>query len=404
MNVSLSNSSEYESYVENSTAIFVDDSMAEEGQPRYVTGLLFAVLGVATILSVVVIIGLLVPLCIQLKNGSFYEARNGRTSRRSRTEPIYSTYNLYLVYSAFVDLIFPVSFMINSAYPLEAALHGNLWINAIIVYEVLVLLRASKSARRINQPTLLKVNLQAGAVIVGMILLTVIPMTVPTSYTVLITIWYCLYFIPILFVIGVTIFVKCKDYLPPSNGTTPRDKAVRGLALFFFRVILVFLVIWIPIMVLTMVNIFTNLESADQFRYDCTTNSASMFLIGFQPILNFCLILTKPDVKKYITGLVTLNYIFGDSNAGSSSKKSSFQSPGTTPSTIANRGDLRTRPSTTVFGYTYSGVDDDAHDSDATGSDTNAGEADENNNKKKSPTIPNASDGNNQDMETGISQ
>ncbi len=387
MNVSFSNSSEYDGFVENSTATFVgDDSMTEEGQARYVTNLLLAVLGVATFLSVLVIIGLLIPLLIQLKNGSFYEARN---SRRSGREPIYSTYNLYLVYSAFVDLIFPVSFMINSEFPLEAALHGNLWINAIIVYQVLVLLRASKQSKRINQPSLMKVNLQAGSVIVGMILLTVIPMLVPTSYTVLISIWYGLYFIPIIFVIGVTIFVKYKDYLPPSNGTAPRDKAVRGLALFFFRVILVFLVIWIPIMALTMVNIFTNLESSDQFRYDCTTNSASMFLIGFQPILNFFLISTKPDVKKYIKDLVTLTYIFGDSNR--SPKTSSFQKSETTfSSPTTNEGSLQ-RPSTTVLGYTYSGIDD----SDDTGSDPNSGEADDNNDSGSKT---------NQDMETGISQ
>ena len=30
------------------------------------------------------------------------------------------------------------------------------------------------------------------------------------------------------YVIGVTIFVKCKGYLTPSNGKSPRDKALRG--------------------------------------------------------------------------------------------------------------------------------------------------------------------------------
>lgn len=330
---------------------------------------LLALLGVAIFLSVVVIIGLLIPLFIQLKNGSFYEARN---SRRPAREPIYSTYNLYLVYSSVADLSFyplQISSQVGGGgFGVFAAILVNLWINAVVVYEVLALLRATNNARRINQPSLMKVNLQAGGVILGAVLVDVVLTYAVSTYASYLSVLLVFYCIPILFVIGVTIFVKYKNYLPPSNGTTPRDKAVRGLALFFFRVIIVFFVVWIPIMTL-------------QFFYSYAVIIVQMVLVGLHPILNFCLILTKPDVKKYITDLVTFTYCCSCSKT-------------TVPGANTNQGH-RQRISTTVLGYTFSGADDDAgaedgdgeladennedDDDNAIGSDPESGEAETNN-------------------------
>jgi len=120
---------------------------------------------VAAIISAIVAIGLLTPLLIQLKDGSFQQ----RSTRRRRLAPRYSTYNLYLVYLALFDLVFSlfqialygttinqkfysrffpwvvvppsndiclhVGTLINYSY-----VYTNFLINAVICYEVLVLL------------------------------------------------------------------------------------------------------------------------------------------------------------------------------------------------------------------------------------------------------------------------
>lgn len=360
---------------------------------------LLAVYGVATILLVVVVLGLLIPLFIQLKNGTFYQERS---SRRSEREPPYSTYNLYLVYSALADLFYVLVEIISYAMDVDVVngyhwlmVETNLWINAAIVYEVLVLLRASKSARRINQPSLTKVNLQVGAILVGMILYGVLWYLFPAFF------WddrniiqWLVYFIPILYVIGVTIFVKCKAYLPPSNGTTPRDKAVRGLALFFFRVSLIMLYIWIPYLIMKLVFIHTPFDSA--------INVSHLYLPALQPIANFCLILSKPDVKKYIINLVTLSYIFGDSSCCSCNCIRFNKKKDTLPGDNANQGHGRRGNSTTILGYTFSGVDDDDDDNDVHNieSDSDVEEIADDNNFRM---IEDGSDGNNQEdvAETG---
>ena len=47
-------------------------------------------------------------------------------------------------------------------------------------------------------------------------------------------------------------------------------------------------------------------------RYDITIGSGDMLvaflLMGFQPILTFCIIMTKEDAKQYIVNLVTFSY------------------------------------------------------------------------------------------------
>lgn len=312
---------------------------------------------VAALVSVVVMMGLLIPLLIQLKDGSFYRKRR---SRRSGKEPPYSTYNLYITYVAFVDLLYLLVEVIaectvvdtesNVFVPRLAKIsnvpysHANLLINTIIVYEVLLLLRASKNGRRIEQPSLKRVNLQAGGIIIGSILFYILIINSFwngwISSKAYISIIFSIYILPNFYVFAVAILVKCKAYLPKANGATPRGKAVRGLALFFLRIILVFGVIWLPSVVLAFLSLSDGVNNFETNRSQFFTILGQIFL-ALQPILTFTMLLTKPDVKQYIIDFVTLNYsqCRRSTNAGKTENSESNAS--------------------SILGFTFEGVSED---------------------------------------------
>jgi len=310
---------------------------------------------VAGILSAAAAIGLLIPLLIQLKNGSFQRrSSRRRSSTRRGLPPRYSTYNLYLVYLALADLVYCLfqialyGTTINQTFrsrfypavvvapPLNnddllnveltiacSYICTNFYINAVICYEVLVLLRASRRAQRITQPSLTKVHLQVGAAfIIGTIAGVCIyflqhailkaekngdnleksQMLEITSliFVILIALMSGL---PILYTFYVTFLIWLRGYIPSVNGATASDRAMRELAIYFRRIIMVFIGIWIPALILTM----------SPFWLDNTWGFVvGTWLVAIQPILTFCMILTKTDARKYIWDLVTLSYLFGD--------------------------------------------------------------------------------------------
>ena len=364
---------------------------------------MFAIQLAAAVLSVIAIMALLIPLVIQMKNGTFNQSTRSRSgsSRSARGAP-YSTYNLYLVYLAFIDLAFTVSLLVAEGREMARTSSGerldtrriaefvavsyamaNCWINVFILYEVLLLLRASKNAQRISQPSLKRVNLQVGAVLLVSLpcgiyrYLSMYVLRSKTNNLAAEIIFWFVVFAALLYCVAVSILVKCKGYLPPLNGATTRDKAVRGLALYFFRVILVFLMIWIPSAVL---YYLANYVAGDYVIYERIVIICH-WLLAFQPILTFCMILTKPDVKKYIMDFVTLTYIFGNSSCCSrkktpgvrktltdvlggfnsfSRKKNEKARPDDSAILPPNATNvvMRRRTSTTVLGFTFSDVDE----------------------------------------------
>ena len=261
----------------------------------------FAFQAVAALLSAVVIIALLKPLRAQPSGGP-------------GGQPTYSTYNLYLVHLALVDFVYLLiqitvegtvisqggilyvpQLAIMSITPYVFA---NMWINSIIVYQVLFLLKSSKYTGEITEPSLTTVHLQAGVLIVGAILsYVVLSNGVQTGwlpYKAFVYVTEALAAVPMLFLIGVAFFIPSS--LPPSDAESPNDKAARGLTFFFSRVILVFLVLWIPTWLL---GFFMGVQQ----EWVVFVHVSMLFAGAVQPILKFGIILTKPDVKKYITDL-----------------------------------------------------------------------------------------------------
>lgn len=339
---------------------------------------------IAAILSAIVAIGLLIPLLIELQKGRwarlrtsiasksfhvsifgssfsggsssagdpFQNSSRGLTSRRTARKTTYSSFNLYLVYLAFLDLIFSSYSIweyqryINQSFDIKQYLtiavsppclkdantfrdepvvapymFANLWINAFICHEVFVLLRTSYSMRRIKQPSLTKVNLQAGGSclvgtawgIFGYLLYEPAwearntgdfgPLEDLDSVIKPIT-YLVLFGLPLYYVIYVTILILWRSYIPSVSGANARKRAMRELAFYFFRIVTVFIGIWLPRGIL----IFWADRTGQKWP-----DLVAQYVVAIQPILTTCVVLTKSDAKKYILDLVTMSYIFGDS-------------------------------------------------------------------------------------------
>ena len=362
---------------------------------------LIAIQFVAAVLSLIVVLGLLIPLVIQLKDGRYYEQ-----SKRKSSLAIYSSYNLYLVYLSSVDFFFLLLIMIGeiramqgkfdprfwsairlpegvappNSLKLEAVVANpyaaaNFWINAVIFYEVVILLKASKQARRITQPSLKRVNLQGGGVILGSILHGIF------YYYNLLYGWVnpdgvgsIALYVPIVYVFGTTIFVVWRGYVPSigtrrntatsttSTGSlTPINRAIRGLAFYFLRILLVFVFLWLPGVVL---GAFA-LREVDSYS-GMVLSLLLAILLAIQPIVSFCMILTKPDVKQYIWDLVNLSYFrkdrgrascySGKTQLGVNQETNTSENSRNDPTNGGNQGSTRR---VRILGYNFSIVDSD---------------------------------------------
>lgn len=292
---------------------------------------LLAMFIVAAIASAVVVIGLLVPLLIQLKKG-IYQRRSSMQIRRGETR--FSSYNLYLVYLASPDLLYsifsiwrllciinqinPVTFSVFYSIPYGWVI-ANLWINSIMCYEVLLLLKSRERAQRIEPPSLTRVTFQSfAAYFLSAILLVIFYFlyeafeeainneNAKESQTIF-NVIYCFVFLGIFLPIGyvtyVFIVVWYRGYIPPINGTTPNERAMRELARYFFRIVGVFFGIWLPCVV------FQLYADASGLAWPAF---ASAVVTAFQPIATSYVIAIKSDARKYIVDLLTLSYIFGD--------------------------------------------------------------------------------------------
>jgi len=296
---------------------------------------------IAVVVSIITFLGLLIPLLKQLRNGS-YRRVNIRTSNLK----VYSTYNLYLVYMALFDGLSYSFFIVLYAltagqkfYPgcntalvspppnvdsvplgfvvLYATMVANVWINGFIIYQVLALLRASKNSRRVKQLSLTRVSLEAGSTLIIAMLsglglyINIVAIQNEMNdgnearykaLTLACFVWSnSVVFLPISYSIYASVLVWKGGYI--SMITSVSERAHRDLAIYFFRIIMVFFGVWIPGILLA-----GYLQVSSVYW----GNILVICLWAGQPAITFCLILTKPDIRKYIWDLVTLRYLFED--------------------------------------------------------------------------------------------
>jgi len=276
----------------------------------------------AALASAMVALGLILPLANSSSRAERSSQRSGASTRRS-APPEYSSYNLYLVYLALLDLIYMgytisvyqsyldqtfdptrrMSYAVNYQprrmtilddpliFPYTAC---NLWINAIILYQIFLLLKSARKVRRIEQPSLRRVNFQMGSVCIFF----AIPVAI--VHVMDLDIWRFRPFltavgmaIPGFYVLGVSVWIWWM--LPPSNGSSQVQKATRQLTLFFGRVVVIFLGIWFPRYVII-------------YYYPNWLMLVAQALLGIQPLVTTAAILTKSDVRSYMINLVTGGY------------------------------------------------------------------------------------------------
>jgi len=332
--------------------------------------------------SLIVAVALLVPLV----NGSYKQqsragsvrdsGKSWKVSRRGSKEKVgnsksqYSIYNLYLIYLSTYDFFFSLARLVvfggmaNQVYfesyyaavvvptnptltnmnalVLCAYVFANTSINAVVCYQVYVLLRSleNNSHRRLKQPSLRTVNLQAGSIcgislLVGYgmyLLLTFMRRAQVAGDITTAKRYYNFYNLsqgilfggPFLYVLVVSILIWWKGYLKPNKDNrqqpvTSLEKAMRELAVYFFRIISVFVAVWLPSLCLTAYGV----KTVDSKGWVFVLTG---ILTALQPLLTFCVVLTKSDVRGYILDLITLSFLFGGKDDG----KKDFSNKNTT--------------------------------------------------------------------------
>ena len=105
---------------------------------------------------------------------------------------------------------------------------------------------------------------------------------------------------PIGFLGCMCVMIWRRGYIPSMNGISARDKSMRELSWYFFRIIAVFVGFWLPTMIVSLIGISNNTS---------WVGPVFSLLVTIQPIASTCMAMTKSDVKKYIFDLITLSYI-----------------------------------------------------------------------------------------------
>jgi len=215
---------------------------------------------------------------------------------------------------------------------------ANLYLNCVVSYEILVLLRNSNQLITHKPPSLSRVTLQTVGVYSFSIIVFIIHYFIERKaierykkfvniddendikyyrlsnanmgWSILIT-----YVFPIVFFFYIWITIKCRGYMPSVTEST------KQLVWFFFRIVFVFCLIWLPGMALVVVGI----NEIPDFYEGRFLQMGSLFC-GLQPIVSTCMTMTKVDVRKYTLKVVTLSYISPSLSSSASYIRTSLSS------------------------------------------------------------------------------
>jgi len=308
-----------------------------DSRPNVYTSLV--IYGSTATISAIVAIGLVIPLFLQWKSRDSHNGKRSKIKRGRSEETSYSTYNLYLVYIAVTDLFLSltrVSWVVHKLLgicneskmePLYPCVYfiANFSISAIVCYQIWVLLRSTQQGKRIDPPSLTRVNLQSSmayllAAIVGVATYYI------KSYIIRYSMFTVAVLLPSIYIVAVSGLVWYHGYLRTKrNGTTSvNDRGTRVLAVFFFRIVWIFIIFFIPGVVVGLCNRLIGGWGIPIFY----------IFFGLQPIATACCVLTKPDCKKYILDFVTMSYLFPDANCCGFGGKTVPDTGNTTSKTI----------------------------------------------------------------------
>lgn len=305
---------------------------------------------VAAVASAIIVIALSLPAIFQRttsnRKGNIPHHNHHNDKPPSTCKPPtqrqipYSPYNLYLVYLAIPDLVVSLTFvfgvcarMINQQ-PVDHNLIGtivlvyglaNCVLNAMVCHQVFLLLQKSNQRQRVKPPTLTRVTLEAISVYVVSVLMfswVYFPMIASQrAYNdgdyekarmlekfsqVTGSITGVMIILPIVYVVWASFSIWRHKYIPPkSNRMSVTNKANRALAVYFFRIVAVFLIVWIiGLFIGGLATAVTIMDGNNWPMYVFFT------LVAIQQIATTGVILMSPVSRQYIKALFSLSYCF----------------------------------------------------------------------------------------------
>jgi hypothetical protein len=259
---------------------------------------------------------------------------NQRRRRRQATvsQQDYTCYNLYLVYLAVPDIFLNIfilalygryvdqkwnpsfgGYIVDSVLweqrkPLDnsfilACSAANTYLNAIIAFEVYTLLDSSHNAIRHAPPGILNVSMKAVAVYaiacIVFLLRWFLDDTKCSPKLQAIIYFMASTGIPMVYLLYVSAVIYRRGLIPSTTGK------LKVISLYFLRIILVFIFLWLPGMILLALS----RKPYDQIHisdYNPKYFSVALIFCSLQPILSTCMAMTKPDVRKSVFNLLSL--------------------------------------------------------------------------------------------------
>ena len=181
-----------------------------------------------------------------------------------------------------------------------------MYLNLIVAYELFGFLKDSHNRKRRTPPTFARVSMQALAVyaLSGVVfILRYLDNSNNFNEEGTITFFFMVSAgIPILLLSMICFIIWYRNYMPSLGGR------MRELALFFARIVLVFIFIWIPAIILITIggdnsNVYVQSDKENS-RQLCI----GLLLCAIQPIVSTCIAMTKSDVKRSVIDVITLSY------------------------------------------------------------------------------------------------
>ncbi|GFH61285.1 hypothetical protein CTEN210_17761 [Chaetoceros tenuissimus] len=212
--------------------------------------------------------------------------------------------NIYLVGLMIPDLLVDLSQLLETIcglsgipYPrvlempvFEFYFHANIWLNLIIAYRMFEILKATKQCRRIIAPKVKSVMKEIGiiytitiswGIVRGIEAARLLNLFGMDEYLIYFTIGSAFIYLSY-----ISFRVHCEKLLQLNNHK-------RVMAIFFFRVIASFWCVWVPVLILYLIDELSKNPST-QIRYFI------IYLVSFQAIATFSVAMTKQDVRKAV--------------------------------------------------------------------------------------------------------
>jgi hypothetical protein len=296
---------------------------------------------IAVIFSTTLIVSLSIPLLRQAKR---------KQPRRSiRLLPIYSSYNLYLIYLAIPELILNIYIIVmygsyaNMKY--NPNFHGYilvdwirffddntdswyfegafalacstacLYLNCVITRSIYTLLQKCHDIRPSGPPSLRKVTLEAICVLLFSIIIFISrffigraalkagnALDIDKADKILLVNFLLgmvvTFLFPIAFFCYVSFIIWYRGLMPSATGKT------KQLFWYYVRIMVVCIAFFLPAMFLLNYGVWIDNYSGGVYI------ATGFVFIGLQPIVSTSMAMTKSDVRKYVIDLITLTYLF----------------------------------------------------------------------------------------------